>query len=170
MNNRYTQSKTKLRKGEYQRKNRTFEYRWIDKNGKRQYVYAKSLPELRKKEDAILRDTLEGIDYSKLDLTINYYFELWKKIKTGIRETTYATYVSFYERYIEPDFGKTKLKNVTEDLRRSSQCHRTEDLRILFSQARSLSSILPSLYCNVVDRNACRRSAWTKVGRYRLRE
>lgn len=113
MNNRYTQSKTKLRKGEYQRKNRTFEYRWIDKNGKRQYVYAKTLPELRKKEDAILRDTLEGIDYSKLDLTINSYFELWKKIKTGIRETTYATYISFYERYIEPDFGKTKLKNVT---------------------------------------------------------
>lgn len=28
-------------------------------------------------------------------------------------ETTFANYVRTYERYIRPDFGKTKLKNVT---------------------------------------------------------
>ncbi len=112
-NKRYTHNKTLLRKGEYQRSNNTFEFRWTDKHGKRQYVYAKSLPELRKKEDAITRDILDGIDYGKLDLTINDYFELWKKLKTGIRETTFATYVCYYDRYIANDFGKTKLKNVS---------------------------------------------------------
>ena len=112
-NKRYTHKKTLLRKGEYQRSNNTFEFRWTDKHGKRQYIYAKSLPELRRKEDAITRDILDGIDHSKLDLTINDYFELWKKIKTGIRETTYATYVCYYDRYIADGFGKTKLKNVS---------------------------------------------------------
>ena len=112
-NKRYTQNKTKLRKGEYQRPNNTFEYRWTDKHGKRQYIYAKSLPELRKKEDEITRDILDGIDYGKLDKTINDYFELWKQLKTGIRETTFASYIRFYERYVENDIGKMKLKNVS---------------------------------------------------------
>lgn len=113
MHNRYTRNNVRLRKGEYQRNNNTFEYKWIDQKGKRHSIYAKSLPELRKKEDSISRDILDGIDYDKLDLTINDYYELWKKIKSGVRETTFATYVGFYDRYIANDFGKTKLKNVS---------------------------------------------------------
>ena len=112
-NSRYTKHKTKLRKGEYLRDNNTFEYKWKDRSGKRHSVYAKTLPELRKKEDEVTRGIFEGIDYSKLDLTVNSYFELWKKVKTGIRETTFASYVRCYQRYVEPEFGKTKLKNVT---------------------------------------------------------
>ena len=112
-NNRYANNRIKLRKGEYQRSNNTFAYWWFDKNGKRQFVYARSLPELREKEEAILRDTLDGINYSKLDSTVNSYFELWKEIKSGIRETTYTNYVRYYKRYVEPEFGKKKLKNVT---------------------------------------------------------
>jgi hypothetical protein len=112
-NSRYANNRVKLRKGEYQRDKNTFAYWWFDKNGKRQFVYAKSLPELREKEEQIIRDTLDGIDYSKLDSTINSYFELWKEIKSGIRETTFTSYVRFYNRYVEPEFGKKKLKNVT---------------------------------------------------------
>lgn len=113
MSNRYANNKSKLRKGEYQRENNTFEYRWIDKNGKRRYIYAKSLPELRKKEETITRDTLDGIDYSRLDMTINSYFEIWKKIKTGVRVSYFTSCTRTYERYVEPQFGKTKLRNIT---------------------------------------------------------
>lgn len=112
-NNRYANNRIKLRKGEYQRGKNTFAYWWFDKNGKRQFVYAKSLPELREKEEQITKDSLDGIDYCKLDSTINSYFELWKEIKSGIRETTFTSYVRFYNRYVEPEFGKRKLKNVT---------------------------------------------------------
>ncbi len=112
-NNRYTQNKTKLRKGEYKRPNGTFEYRWKDKFGKNHVVYAKTLSELRVKEDDITRDILDGIDFSKLESTINDYFEIWKKIKIGIRETTFVSYVRTYERYVEPQFGKMKLKNIS---------------------------------------------------------
>lgn len=113
MKKRYTQNKTKLRNGEYQRSNKTFQYSWYDKRGKRHFIYAKTLPELRKKEDEVLRDILDGVDYAKLEATVNDYFELWKKVKTGIRQTTFASYVRFYERYIEPEFGSRKLRNVT---------------------------------------------------------
>ena len=110
---RYTKNKTKLRKGEYLRDNKTFEYRWKDRRGKRHSIYAKTLPELRQKEEVIRKNELDGIDYSKLDLTINSYFEVWKTIKTGVRKSYFANCVRVYERYIEPEFGKTKLKNVT---------------------------------------------------------
>ena len=111
-NKRYSQNRTKLRKGEYQRSNKTFQYSWYA-NGERHYIYAKTLPELRKKEDELLRMSLEGVDYGKQNATVNSYFELWKKVKTGVRETTFASYVRYYKRYVEPEFGKTKLKDVT---------------------------------------------------------
>lgn len=112
-NSRYTKNKTKLKKGEYLRDNNTFEYKWSDRAGKRHSIYAKTLPELRKKEDEIIRGMIEGIDYSKLDSTVNSYFELWKKVKTGIRETTFASYIRYYERYVAPEFGNMKLKNIS---------------------------------------------------------
>ena len=78
MSNRYT-------------KNKTFEFRWADKNGKIHYTYAKTLSELRAKEDAIINGSIEDTDSHRLDATINSYYEIWKQIKTGVRKTTLAT-------------------------------------------------------------------------------
>ena len=39
-----------LKTGEGQRNNGTYYYRWQDKKGKRHYLYARSLKELREKE------------------------------------------------------------------------------------------------------------------------
>ena len=113
MSGRTTKSKVKLRKGEYLRDNNTFEYKWSDRRGKRHSVYAKTISELRVKEEEIIKSILDGIDYSKLEATVNSYFELWKELKTGIRETTFAGYVRYYERYVQPEFGNLKLKDVS---------------------------------------------------------
>ncbi len=109
---RYAKGKIKLKKGEYQRSSNTFEYKWTDKNGKRHSVSAKTLPELRQKEAEITRDILDGINYDKLDVTINSYYELWKELKSGVRDSTFRSYTRPYERYIEGEFGKTKLRHV----------------------------------------------------------
>ena len=50
-----------LRKGETQRANGTYDYRWVGKDGKRHSIYAKSLEELREKEKEIEKDKLDGI-------------------------------------------------------------------------------------------------------------
>ena len=50
-----------LKEGEYERSNKTYEFKWTDKTGKRHSIYAKTLEELREKEIDILRDTLNGI-------------------------------------------------------------------------------------------------------------
>ena len=160
-NNRYAKNRAKLRKGEYQRSNNTFAYWWIDKNGTRRFVYAKSLPELREKEEAIIRDTLDGINYGKLDSTINSYFELWKNIKSGIRETTFTSYVRFYKRYVEPEFGKKKLKNVTYSSIVMFLKNLAEEKGLSFGTIRNIKVVLSMVFDvavkdDVLRNNPCR--------------
>ena len=50
-----------LRKGESQRKDGKYDFRWTSPDGKRHSIYAATLEELRKKENDIQRDSLEGI-------------------------------------------------------------------------------------------------------------
>ena len=100
LNKRFAKGRVKLKEGEYQRPNGTFEYKWTDRFGKRHSVYAKTIPALRAKEEKILRDTLDGIGYVDRNQTINSYFAVWKKIKSGIRESTFITYLRLYQRYI----------------------------------------------------------------------
>ena len=74
-----------LKEGEYQRANGTFEYKWTDKKGKRHSTYAKTLEELREKENDVLRDILDGIKADKNSLTINDLYYRWVNLKKGLK-------------------------------------------------------------------------------------
>ena len=50
-----------LRKGESQRKDGKYDFRWTSPDGKRHSIYAATLEEFREKENDIQRDSLEGI-------------------------------------------------------------------------------------------------------------
>lgn len=104
-----------LKEGEYQRSNGSYEYKWRDRFGKRHSVYAKTLEELREKEQAITRDTLEGLTVQLNALTINDMFYRWQKIKRGLKENTFQNYQYMYLKFVAPRFGKIRLS----DLRRS---------------------------------------------------
>ena len=99
----------RLRKGEYKRPNGTFEWKYnID--GNRQSVYAKTLKELRIKEDEIQKDISDGIKYT--NETINDYYILWLASKKNIKPSTLSSYTSYYERYIKHSIGKKRVKEV----------------------------------------------------------
>ena len=104
-----------LKEGEYQRANGTFEYKWRDKRGKRHSVYAKTLDELREKENDVLRDALDGIRADKNDLTINDLYHRWVQLKKGLKANTFQCYKYSYTQYVEPSFGKIHII----DLKRS---------------------------------------------------
>ena len=53
---RKDKSRKVLRKGESQRSDGTYQYRWTDVNRKRQCIYAKNLDDLRYKEEEIDKD------------------------------------------------------------------------------------------------------------------
>ncbi|MCR5200441.1 MAG: site-specific integrase [Saccharofermentans sp.] len=100
----------RLRKGEYKRPNNTFEYKYAIGGGKRRSVYAKTLAELRELEDAINKDLSDGIIYTTE--TINDYYALWLETKKNVKDSTFHSYMSYYERYIKTSIGKKRVKDV----------------------------------------------------------
>lgn len=101
-----------LKEGEHQRKNGTYEYKWRDKQGTRNSIYAKTLNELRDKELDVLRDALDGIRKDKKNLTINDLYDLWVQLKKGLKDNTFSNYKYMYSQFVQPDFGRTKLKDL----------------------------------------------------------
>ena len=104
-----------LKKGERELSNDYgYEYRWTDRFGKRQSIYARDLDELRRQEaDIELKNSL--LPSNKDDLTLNQLYELWKSVKRGLKPNTFNNYKYMYEKYVLEDFGRSRVT----DLKRS---------------------------------------------------
>ena len=95
-------SRVVLRKGEVQRANGTYHYCWTDGKGKRHFVYAKTLEELRDKEAEIEKDKSDGIKAEAKYTTINDLFDLWKQLKRGLKNNTFENYKYMYDTFVRP--------------------------------------------------------------------
>ena len=73
-----------LKDGESQRANGTYDYRYTDIHKKRRCIYAKSLTELRKKEDELRRDMADGIDYAAGEMTVAELVDRYMNLKRGL--------------------------------------------------------------------------------------
>ena len=78
-----------LRKGESQRKDGKYDFRWTSPDGKRHSIYAPTLEELREKEKGLQLDSLEGIKAEARYVTLNDVFTLWAKVKRGLKDNTF---------------------------------------------------------------------------------
>lgn len=109
-----------LRDGEtYRKKERRYMYRYTSTDGKRHAVYAGDLNELRKKEEKIQRDIAGGIRIGEDSITLNDIYEMWKKDKNTLKETTKSNYVYMYEHFVKDNFGRKKLRDIRKsDVRR----------------------------------------------------
>lgn len=102
-----------LRTGEVQRKNFTYMYRYKDLNGERKSIYAKTLDELRKKEEEINKDLDLGI-YSN-NWTLNELFARYLDQNTKLKERTKHKYKIEYDRWIGCKWiGKKKIKSMVK--------------------------------------------------------
>lgn len=112
VNKRKDKDRIVLRKGESQRKDGNYDYRWTTRDGKRHSVYAKTLEELRAKEEEILRDKCDGIKTEARYVTINDVFEVWKQLKRGLKDNTFQNYKYMYEQFVKLDFGNTRVSQL----------------------------------------------------------
>lgn len=119
----YDKKGRKLYKGESQREDGRYEFRYTDANGKRKSFYSwklnpndpipqgkKSGPSLREKEHQIERDKHDGITAS--NITVD---DLWKKFiatKTELKDSTRNGYIYTYNKYVKPVFGDVKISEV----------------------------------------------------------
>lgn len=116
---RLDSNRIKLRKGESQRKNGTYDYRWTSPDGKRHTIYAATLDELREKEEEIISDKRDGIKVGNKRITVNDMFDLWCTLKRGLKDNTFQNYCYMYNNFIRKNFGKSRLVEVKKsDVRR----------------------------------------------------
>lgn len=101
-----------LKQGEGQRPNGTYEYRYTDRKGKRQRVYAKTLEELRKKEADIQKDTLDGIDNAAGEITVVQLVDKYMNLRRDLKQNTQRAYGSGINRIKASSFGQRKIKTV----------------------------------------------------------
>ena len=103
-----------LRKGEHYRKtDGRYSYIYTDPLGKQRTIYARTLAELRKKEESLVRDQLDGLDvYVAGNADVNFLFDRYISTKSELRSTTYTNYMYIWNHFIRDSFGKKKIKDI----------------------------------------------------------
>ena len=101
-----------LKDGESQRANGTYDYRYTDTHKKRRCIYAKSLTELRKKEDELRRDMADGIDYAAGEMTVAELVDRYMNLKRGLKQNSLRSYGSAVKRIHADPFGQKPIKTV----------------------------------------------------------
>ena len=89
-NRRLDNNRIALKKGESQRANGTYDYRYVTRDGKTHSIYAKTLEELREKEAKIVVDVYDGVRTDGNMLTVNDVFERWCDLKRGLKNNTFC--------------------------------------------------------------------------------
>ncbi len=98
-----------LKKGEIQRADGYYTYRWTSRDGKRHSVTTRTLEELREKEEQIAKDKSEGIRGDSKNVSLDDMFELWKRLKRGLKGNTYQNYCYMYKTFVSPEIGKLRI-------------------------------------------------------------
>lgn len=100
-----------LRKGENQRADKSYMYRWTDRSGERQCIYDTTLEGLRRQEDKIQEEVLCGIQRESISL--NQLIERYLKTRTSLAVSTYENYLYYYQHSIKESFlGRMKVIDI----------------------------------------------------------
>lgn len=99
-----------LKAGETERKQGGYQFRWNTGDGKRHYIYAKDLRELRNKEKEIIHDMDDGIRTDNLKLTLNDLYTIWLDVKKGLKPNTFNNYRYMYEHFVKNSLGQYEVR------------------------------------------------------------
>lgn len=101
-----------LNRGECERKNGTYMYRWTV-SGREHCIYARTLSELRQKEKRIQRDADDGIDsISARRITLNDMFQRYMDGKKSLKATTRTNYNYLYKHFVADNIGLRKIDSL----------------------------------------------------------
>ncbi len=101
-----------LRTGEGQRKDLTYQYRYTDGCGKRQTVYAKTLDELRQKEEQLHAPQVAGLNYAAGSVTVIELLERYISLKPGVRYNTKVGYQFVLNLVRQEEFGQRMIRTI----------------------------------------------------------
>ena len=87
-------------------------YRYMSSDGKRHTIYDSDLNSLREKENKIIRDLTAGIRIGEENITLNDIYEMWKKDKNSLKQTTKGNYIYMYDHFVKKELGQRWLKDI----------------------------------------------------------
>lgn len=102
-----------LKTGESQRKDGTYMYRYSSSQGKRKYVYAKTLTKLREKELAVSKDIFDGIDPDKGNMTVGELIDFYFQSKRRLKETSRKQYAIHIKALKRDSLCSVKISSIT---------------------------------------------------------
>lgn len=140
-----------LRGGESQRKNGTYMYRWTDNVGTRHSVYAKTLEELREKENTISLQNLMGIETSAV--TLNQQIEKYLSISSSyVKRMTTESYRSFFNFYIRDSaIGRLKVSKIKKTDLQIFYKNLLTEKHLSVSTLGNINSILCNAFRSAID-------------------
>ena len=148
---RKDKSRAVLRTGESQRADGTYQFRWTDSNHKRFCVYAKTLDELRYKEEQIKKDKSDGIKTEARYTTVNEVYELWKELKRGLKNNTFENYKYMYETFVRHQIGSKTVSSLRKtDIKRFYN-YLTDERQLKPSTIDSIHTVLHQILDMAVD-------------------
>lgn len=102
-----------LKKGESQRKDGRYVFRYTTIRGEHRAVYAKDLAELCKKEVKIRRSMEDGLDPDRAErITLNELFDEYISQKYDLKQSTRTNYKYMYNHYVRESFGKMRISKI----------------------------------------------------------
>ena len=153
-----------LKEGEsYRKSDGLYMYRWYTKTGKRKTIYDNSLEKLREKEDTIRRDLSDGIRAGESNITLNDVYELWKKDKRGLKQTTKGNYVYMYEHFVKEELGCIKLREIKKSDVRRFYNDLVDTDKMAINTVEGLHTVLHQVFNQAVEDNYIRTNPSDRV-------
>lgn len=101
-----------LRLGEYQEKDGTYQYRWINENGVSKVSRAENLNALRREITQIHQYLDHGIPTDAMYMTLDQLYRLWLPEKRNLRTRTLQRYTGMYEHAISGALGNEPIRKI----------------------------------------------------------
>lgn len=153
---RLDKNRITLRKGEIQRKDGIYCYRWNTRGGQRHYIYAGTLDELRRKEAELTVDNFDGIRTDKQNTTVNDMFDLWCQLKRGLKDNTFQNYKYMYNNFVRNGFGKQKLTKIKKSDVKKFYNTMADEKILKISTIDTIHNILHQVFALAMDDNYIR--------------
>lgn len=128
----------RLFKGERERTDGRYEYRYSDIEGERHCIYAHRLAQLRKEEAKIAYHEHTRILYGLNELTLNDMCDVWIASKSDLRPNTLTGYQRTYDIYVRNGLGKKNLEEIT-----------TADVKFFYNTLKDSRSLSTETICRI---------------------
>lgn len=137
-----------------QKKNGMYTGRYTDRYGNRPELYARSLPELKRKLNTAIYDDTMGNSVVDNSITLSSWFVSRLEIHKYkvIRNNTYAYYKQLFCKHIEPTLGNKKLKDITQ-LHIKSLLRSMDEIGLKFESQRKVKTMLQDMFDKAMTDN-----------------